>query len=198
MKLTFSRKSFRFTAILAAPVFLAAVSLPCQARPAAVEAYNWGSPQETSALLKQIRAQADNVKGLADRLNSYNREWPIIGWQIDALMLKRVRWHVNTLDDTLFQLENSEANALPWQKRAIKRIAPMIYELTGATEASINQLNDNHDCLWASNYPSYTNCMYKKANRIAHTVGNFVAYAGDMHNARELRETLGLHMSSGS
>lgn len=198
MKPTYLHKSFRIIAILAAPVLLAAVSLPCQARPPAVGVYNWGSPKETSVLLKQIKAQADHVRNLADRLDSYNREWPEIGWQIDAHMLNRARWHVNAMDNALFLLENSKSNALPWQRKAIRRIAPMIYELTGATEASIGQLNDNHDHWWASNYPGYTNCMYKKAKHIAHTVGDFEAYAGDMHHARELRDTLGLHTSTGS
>lgn len=198
MRLTFSGKSFRSIVILAGTFFLAAVSLPCQASPSAAEVYNWGSHQEVSVLLNQVRTQAGVIRNLADTLDIYNREWPEIGWQINASTLIRLCWHVNALDNTLFQLQNTKAGALPWQRKAIKRIAPMVYELTGATDASITQLNENRDHLWASGYPGDTDFIYQKANRIAHTMRNFETYAGEMHSARELRETLGLRASTGS
>jgi hypothetical protein len=158
---------------LFSPGLFAASAKLCQTGPPTAASYTWNFPKEASGLLVQMKADAVQVRTIADNLGAIDREGYENFWQYDATLLTSARTRVNDMDGMLCRLETIRRVSAPWEKQALDRIRPSVVELTDTTQATIQYLNQNHDALM---YPAYTDqaqAMYDKANRIINFVDQY-------------------------
>ena len=121
---------------------------------------------------------------------------PSSDWESDGDLLERVRDRVNEMDKLLSQLRENQAEASPWQQKAIERIAPSVVNLTDTTQAAIVSLNDNQGHPYFSDLAGLASNIYNQASQIARTTGDFEQYANARHEVRQLKQTLGLKGNS--
>jgi hypothetical protein len=100
------------------------------------------------------------------------------------------------MDKLLSQLRENQAEASPWQQKAIERIAPSVVNLTDTTQAAIVSLNDNQGHPYFSDLAGLASNIYNQASQIARTTGDFEQYANARHEVRQLKQTLGLKGNS--
>jgi len=143
-------------------------------------------------LLQRIQTEALQVKDDASQLQVYTREAFQIDWQSDGYVLERASERVNEMDNLLSQLRTNQSGALPWQRRAIERIAPSVVNLTDTTQDAIVTLNNSHGRIQFSNLEGLANHMYSEARRISQTIADFEKYADARYEAQQLQQTLGL------
>jgi hypothetical protein len=151
---------------------------------------------DASNLLLQIQADAVRVKIDADQLQANVREPFRIDWQIDGGQLNSIRARVNAMEKLLHQLRVNQAETLPWQQKAIQRIAPTVMNLTDTTQDAIVTLNNNKGHIWFSDLEGLAGHMYNEAGLIGQAIGNFEKYASAHHEAQQLQQTLGLKSNS--
>jgi hypothetical protein len=178
------------------PGLLAAASVSssctCQTGPPTPESYKWNFSREASSLLQKIQDRAAKARNLAAKLQSFDGEPGENGWHMDGRVLNRLKAQVNPMDAMLCRLRRIQRATLPWQQKAIQRIAPAVTELTNTTQYALNYLNAHRQRLWAPTYTGDANDMYSEANRIVTNVRNFQEYAMATNQLRELRPKLGM------
>lgn len=155
-------------------------------------------PQEASALLNKMKSQALKARDLADELQVYQRDHETALWEGDADVLMNMKADVNNMDDTLYSLRSMQEDLLPWQAKAVDRVAPTAIELTDFVEEGIHNLNRHHITLHILDH-SYTQeieGMHQRANSIARSIGKFQEYETAMSQIRELSPELGLKAAS--
>jgi hypothetical protein len=161
-------------------------------------AYMWSFPNEASTLLQQLRTQALEVRDCAAQLQAFNLDGTDIDWQMDASTLTTVKAHVNDMNATLYRLRGIRQMALPWQQKAIDRVAPKMIELTDYVEDAIQNLNENHITVHIldKSYALDADYMYQRANTIARSIHQFEEYAAAKSEVNELSPKLGTNAGS--
>lgn len=179
-----------------APAALPASSSASQPGARTAESSKGAFPINASNLLQQVQSDALSVRNNADQLEARLRAPFENDWESDGDLLERVRDRVNEMDKLLYQLRENQAEASPWQREAIERIAPSVVNLTGTAEAAIVSLSDNQGHPYFSNLAGLAGDIYDRASQIARTAGDFEQYANARHEAHQLKQTLGLKGNS--
>jgi hypothetical protein len=184
--------------LLAVPALLMGRTEQRPVYPPVPAAYMWSFPNEASTLLQQLRTQALQVRDLADQLQAFDREGSLISWQMDASVLITVKAQVNDMDNTLSRLRAIRPMALPWQQKAIDRVAPKMIELTDYVEDAIQNLNNNHltPHILGKSYALDADFMYQRANTIARSIHQFEEYAAARTEIQQLSPKLGTKAGS--
>jgi len=187
---------FKITLVAAAlclmPVTLAASAGPDRPSADTMQSSRGAFPAHASNLLKQVEMDALHVRDNADRLQARLHEGFWTDWQSYANLFETMRTRVNAMDNLLAQLRASQAEALPWQRQAIERIAPSVVNLSDTTEDAISTLNDNRDRIYFSNLGALADHLYNEAKVIQQEIGNFEKYADAHREAQQLRKELEL------
>jgi hypothetical protein len=181
--------------LLVAPALLLA---SCQMRSPAPASDESNTPNEVSALLQEMKTKAIQVRNLADQLETFNRDGELMPWQADAGVLTRAKAQVNDMDSMLYRLRTMRPEALPWQQRAIDRVAPKVVELTDYVQDAIQNLDNNHLTVYImdNSYTQDADYMYQRANTIAHSIGQFDEYATARTEIQQLSPKLGMKVAS--
>jgi hypothetical protein len=181
--------------LVAATLCVAPAALPAApkaSQPGATGSSEGAFPITASNLLRQVQDDALSVRDNADRLRERLGD-PSSDWELEGDLLERVRDRVNEMDKLLSQLRENQAEASPWQQKAIERIAPSVVILTDTTDAAIASLNDNLTHPSLSNLPGLTRDIYDRASQIARATREFEQYANARHEVRQLEQTLKLN-----
>ena len=80
------------------------------------------------------------------------------------------------MDKLLSQLRENQAEALPWQQKAIERIALSVADLTNSTQDAIVTLDNHQAQPFLSNLPGLAADIYNQASQISQTERNFEEY----------------------
>jgi hypothetical protein len=153
---------------------------------------------EVSTLLQEMQTKAIQVRNLADQLEVFNRDGALLSWQADAGVLTRAKAQVNAMDDMLFRLRAMRQEALPWQQKAIDRIAPKVIELTDYVQAAVQNLNNNHLTVHIldKSYTEDANGIYQRSNTIARAIGQYEEYGTARNEIKQLSPKLGMKLAS--
>jgi hypothetical protein len=181
--------------VLVVPGLLAAISVSkcnCQAGPPTPESYTWNFPREATSLLQQVQERAAKARTLVAQLQAFDREQGENDWHLDGDVLTRLKAQVDPMDQMICKLRTISRVCLPWQQKAIHRIAPAVVELTDCTRFELNYLNKDKQWLWNPTYTAETTDMYNEANRIVNSIGSFTEYAKARSEIRELSPKLGM------
>ncbi len=183
-------------AFCVAPAAMLASPKTGQSRVGTVAFDKGASPNDTSLSLQQIQRDALSVKDSADQLQARLRAPFLNDWESDAEILDNVRADVNEMSTLLFRLRANKAEASPREQTVIGRIAPTTMELASTTQDAIVTLDNNQGRVYATDLEGLASDIYKQANLIGETVGNFEKYANARHEVEQLKQTLGLKSSS--
>lgn len=181
-------------AFLVVPALLMGSPNQRQTDPPAVAYQTLQVHNEASTLLQELRTKAIHVRDLADRLEMFNRDGSTISWQADAAVLTEAKSQVNAMDQMLLRLRTIRGEALPWQQKAIDRVAPKVVELTDYVQDAILNLNNNQPTihLLDQTYAQDAEDMYQRANTIALSIGQFEEYATAKSEIQQLGPKLGI------
>jgi gas vesicle protein len=197
MRINFLYKGVLVAATLCvAPAALPAAPKASQPGTRAMESSKGAMPTTASNLLRQIQIDALSVQVSADQLRSRLGSPFLNDWESDADLLQRVRDQVNEMDKLLSQLRENQAEASPWQQKAIERIALRAAELTNSTEDAIVTLNNCQAYPYFSNLPGLAGDIYNEASQIRRTERHFEEQAKARHEVGQLQQTLGLKSNS--
>ena len=94
--------------------------------------------EQVSALLSEAKTMAFQLKEDAATMETFTRSKA--SWQSHAAAIAQMKEHFNALSAQVDKLKAAKATASPWQKTAIDRIDPFLNEMSGYTEAVIEQL----------------------------------------------------------
>ena len=132
------------------------------------------------------------ARSLAAQLQAFDQTPSENDWHLDGNVLDRVKAQVNPMARMTCKLRTISRVCLPWQRKAIARIAPAVTELCDCTQFELNYLNRNREYLWNLAYAGTATDMYNEANRIVNNIGSFRKYAEAKNEIRQLRPKLGL------
>jgi hypothetical protein len=149
------------------------------------------STSKATFLLQQIQADAFQVRNEADQLESFNLNEEM-DWRTHADLWETMRDQINDMSLMLHQLEINKASLQPWEKRAVDRIAPAIFEMANNTEIAIHFLNNNQNHLFTPTYASYPVEVRVEAHRVELSLKNFAQYAQAKHELNLLSKRLDL------
>ncbi len=163
---------------MTAPLLLAAAGHP-KATPqgetsSAVSTFT----DESAPLLLQLKEQATNVRDLASKWQSYNREPFAMDWRMHAYLLNQMRRQVNALGTTMMEIQNLPQNASAQAQQAMGQIAPRVVEISNTTQNAMDYLRDNHDDLFNPTYTSDANFLLDRADQIIQSVDDYEQAAG--------------------
>lgn len=180
--------------LVAAPMLLASCQM-CSSAPTS-DASN--TSNEVSTLLQEMKTKAIQVRDLADQLEALKRDGTLMPWQADAGVLTRAKAQVNAMDEMFYRLQVMRPEALPWQQRAINRVASKVIELTDYVQDAIQNLNHNHLTVHIldNSYTQDVDCIYQRANTIAHSIDQFEEYAAARNEIQQLSPKLGMKVAS--
>lgn len=117
---------------------------------------------------------------------------------MDADVLTNAQAQVDAMDNELCRLRVIRRVTLPWQQKAIDRAAPTVIELTDYVRDAIQNLNNNQITvnILDRSYAQDVDFMYRRANTIAGSIGNFEEYAAARTEIRQLSPKLGMRGTS--
>ncbi len=172
-------------ASLLLPAGLWAATAKCEPAAPTPASYTWDFPKEANQLFEQIRHDAHHVQRVSDELATFARNYQL-DWEAQADDLEQAKESVNRMGADLCRLQTIQRSVLPWQKKAIDRMAPMVVSLVNDTQQAIEVLNHNQDRLFVTNYSGYVNAMYKATRQIERSVNRDVQYAQARHKLNRM------------
>jgi hypothetical protein len=196
------RINFLYKGVLvAAMLCVAPAALPASPKASQPDAHTPASRKESFAasasnLLQEVQADALSVRYKADHLEARLRDPFENDWEYDAVLLDGAREQVNAMDKLLSQLRANKSEALPWQQKAIDRIAPSVVNLADTTQDAVVALNNNQGRVFFSNLGVLADHMYNEAKLIDQAIGNLEKYANARGGAQQLRQTSRLKNNS--
>jgi hypothetical protein len=195
---TFLRTCLGFGAVaLLGPSLLMAVTVKeCHVGPPTPESYKWNFSKETSGLFNEILQRADAVEQEAEQLQELQRNADLINYQDEASLLNQARDDINAMDATLCRLRAIKRVDPAWQRRAIDRITPKLYELSSYDEMAITYLNNHPGYLYDPEYNAEINQMQGRAALVYRIMRNTEEYGAARKEVRTLGQNLGIQRGS--
>jgi hypothetical protein len=132
--------------------------------------------KETTALLKQVAANARTAGDHAETLESFARGKQV-SVETHAYELTRARGVVNTMGADLARLQELHAEALPWQQMVINQLQPMLSDLADHTTDAIEGLNARPRLLHQDDYRDAIAGMSDRADQVTNLISVNVDYA---------------------
>jgi hypothetical protein len=111
-------------------------------------------------------------------------------WVNHALMLARVKGHVENLALIIDKLSKAHASGSELQQEAIDQILPLVKDLSANTTAAINYLNQNRARPISETYTLYLKKNAETAHQLSSIISSLVDYEKSMAGIEELRSKL--------
>jgi hypothetical protein len=124
---------------------------------------------------------ADDTKDLI--LNDAN-------WVTHALMLARVKAHVDNMALIIEKLSKAQTSGSELQEQSINQMLPLVKELSANTTAAINYLNQNKSRPISDAYTQYLNKNAETAHQLSSMISSLVEYEKSMAEIEKLRSRL--------
>lgn len=143
---------------------------------------------DPGTLLEQARTSASQLSRDADTMQSFanNR----LSWESHAHQINMIKDHVNSLGETLSQLQEARGDASPIQQQAIDRITPLLQEIASTTTAVIDHLNKSPKQTWTPDYKSYVSENARLTSELSGAISDFVAYDKTKTRLDELEQKI--------
>jgi hypothetical protein len=111
-------------------------------------------------------------------------------WVNHALMLARVKGHVDNLALIIDKLSKAHTSGSELQQEAIDQILPLVKDLSANTTAAINYLNQNRARPISNAYTQYLKKNAETAHQLSSIISSLVDYEKSMAGIEELRGKL--------
>ena len=108
-------------------------------------------------------------------------------WRVQADDLTQAKPYVNQMGADICRLQTIQRSVLPWQKKAIEALTPMVVSLVNDTQQAIVLLDHNQGRLFATDYGHYIDAMYNETQQIEHSANHDVMYAQVQHKLHQLQ-----------
>ena len=112
-------------------------------------------------------------------------------WLNHALLLAKVKAHVDNLALIIGKLSDMEKSGSDLQKQAIDQMLPLVKELSANTTAAINYLNQNKSRPTSPTYTQYLRKNAETAHQLSSMISSLVDYENSMKEIERLRSNLG-------
>jgi hypothetical protein len=145
---------------------------------------------QITQLLNDAKSHAVEAEEDAATLESYTRSR--VSWKLHTYELDSMKKHVNEMGKIASDLQNLEATGSDWQKQAIHQVMPLLRDMAGNLNKTIEHLNENQSQIHMTSYREYTRTNYELAKRTADLIRDFVDYDQALAKATALEDKLEL------
>ena len=113
-------------------------------------------------------------------------------WVTHALMLARVKGHVDNMALIIEKLSKTKKSGSELQEQAVEQMLPLVKELSANTTAAINYLNQNKARPVSDSYTQYLNKNAETARQLSSIISSLFEYQKSMAEIEKLRSKLGV------
>jgi hypothetical protein len=144
--------------------------------------------QQLTQLLSDASAEALELANDANEtraliLNDEN-------WITHALMLAKVKAHVDNMAIIIEKLSKAEKSGSELQEQAVERMLPLVKELSVNTTAAINYLNQNKTRPLSGTYAQYLQKNAETASQLSSMISALFEYEKSMTDINKLKSQL--------
>ena len=111
-------------------------------------------------------------------------------WVTHALMLARVKGHVDNMALIIEKLSKTQKSGSELQQQAVEQMLPLVKELSVNTTAAINYLNQNKARPVSDSYTQYLNKNAETARQLSSMITSLLEYQKSMAEIEQLRSKL--------
>ncbi|MGC2504679.1 MAG: hypothetical protein WA400_21320, partial [Silvibacterium sp.] len=111
-------------------------------------------------------------------------------WVTHALMLARVKGHVDNMALITEKLSKTQESGSELQEQAVEQMLPLVKELSVNTTAAINYLNQNKARPVSDSYTQYLNKNAETARELSSMITSLLEYQKSMAEIEKLRSKL--------
>ena len=148
--------------------------------------------KEDNAHLAQLLADADDEA--IELASDADDTQALIGsdeiWLNHALMLAKVKAHVDTLALIVDKLSKAQNSGSQLQREAVEQMLPLVKELSANTTAAIDYLNRNKNRPVSDAYVQYLKKNAETARQLSSMISSLVDYEKSMSDIERLRSSL--------
>ncbi|MEA2257703.1 MAG: hypothetical protein QOJ51_528 [Acidobacteriaceae bacterium] len=150
--------------------------------------------EDENPQLAQLLADAEDeaIELVNDADDTQNLISSDENWVNHALMLDRVKGHVQNLALIIDKLSKAQNSGSELQKEAVEQMLPMVKELSANTTAAINYLNQNKSRPVSDLYHQYLKKNAETARQLSSMISSLVDYEKSMNEIQRLRSNLGV------
>jgi len=146
--------------------------------------------QQLTQVLGEARDEAAELARDADEMESLIGN--DVSWEAHAVMLDRVKDHVNNMARIVAKLSEIRPSGSELQQQAVERILPLVKELAANTTAAINYLNQNKSRPKTDPYTQYLHDNVETAHQLSSTGSSLFEYEKSMTKIAKLKNKLEL------
>jgi hypothetical protein len=136
---------------------------------------------DASAEALELASDANETQALV--LNDEN-------WVTHALMLAKVKAHVDNMAIIIEKLSKAEKSGSELQEQAVERMLPLVKELSVNTTAAINYLNQNKTRPLSGTYAQYLQKNAETASQLSSMISALFEYEKSMTDINKLKSQL--------
>jgi hypothetical protein len=111
-------------------------------------------------------------------------------WVNHALMLARVKGHVDNLALIIEKLNKAQPSGSELQVQAVERMLPLVKQLSANTTAAINYLNQHKTRPISDAYTQYLEKNAETAHQLSSMISSLIDYEKSMTEIEQLRSKL--------
>jgi len=159
---------------LVSPMTLVVLAAGYFVAPIAIKAADGMDSAPVNQLLSDTKMEAVHLKNDSEGMQTF------IGttatWGSYSPTLAAIKGHVENAEKLLATLKTSEAAGSAWQQTAIKRIEPLLKELSDNTTETIKRLSANSGKVHDPTFQDYVRANYQLATGLQSLILDFVDY----------------------
>lgn len=151
----------------------------------------YASRDESQQLTQLLSDASDEAVELATDANEtqlliLNDE----NWLTHALMLAKVKGHVDNMAIIVEKLSKAEKSGSELQEQAVERMLPLVKELSANTTAAINYLNQDKTRPLSGAYAQYLQKNAETARQLSSMISALLEYERSMTDIEKLKSKL--------
>ena len=147
-----------------------------------------GESQQLTQLLEDARNEALELANDAEDCQTLTASDD--KWVTHALMLARVKGHVDNMVLIIDKLNKAEKSGSALQEQAVQQMLPLVKELSDNTTAAINHLNRNKSRPVSEAYTQYLEKNAETARQLSNMITALCEYEKSMADIERLRSKL--------
>ena len=179
MRIGRTQNMLRIMGMLVVPLLLQLPVAAYVARPESQQLTQLLSDADDEA--RELASDAEETQTLI--LNDTN-------WVTHALMLARVKAHVDNMALIIEKLNKTQKSGSELQEQAVEQMLPLVKELSDNTTAAINYLNQNKARPVSDSYTQYLDKNAETARELSSIITSLLEYQRSMAEIEKLRSKL--------
>jgi Na+/phosphate symporter len=112
-------------------------------------------------------------------------------WVDHALMLEKVKGHVDNLALIIEKLSKAQKSGSDLQEQAVEQMLPLVKQLSANTTAAINYLKQSKTRPTSETYTRYLEKNAETAHQLSSMISSLIDYEKSMTEIEQLRSKLG-------